>query len=436
MRDISLVMFLAAMLPLIPKFPMIGIGLWVWVSIMNPHRMVYGFAYGQPLNQLIAILTLASIALNAGTFKLRSSPYLTMLLIFVAWCTLTTFTVSVSPQASAIWDRFWKSGLLAVLIMATARTPARIHAIVWVVAISLGFHSAFGGMRTIVTAGGATISGPPGTQFSDNNDFAVSILLVVPLLVYLMRNSVPILIKIGLFLQILLSSACVIGTYSRGGTISLGIAMAGLWLRSKHKVKIGLAVLMLSGTVIGLLPERYLGRISTISNASEDNSFQGRVDAWFVALNVANNYPLGVGFAGSYEPQIWDQYLPEESRHAAHSIYFQVLGDHGWVGLAIFLIMLATVWRTNTLLLRGTRDRPDLKWANDLAQMIQISLVTYLVGGAALSIAYLDVLMVLASVSTATLQYVDAQRDSQRADKMRRPMNIRPVAAGALKASE
>jgi O-antigen ligase len=77
--------------------------------------------------------------------------------------------------------------------------------------------------------------------------------------------------------------------------------------------------------------------------------------------------------------------------HAAHSIYFQVLGEHGFVGLGLFLLLWILVWRDTAWIIRRSRERETLGWASDLARMIQVSLVGFFVAGAFLSLAYYDV---------------------------------------------
>jgi hypothetical protein len=75
---------------------------------------------------------------------------------------------------------------------------------------------------------------------------------------------------------------------------------------------------------------------------------------------------------------------------AAHSIYFDVLSEHGWVGFAIFLMIAVYAWRACTSLIRNSRDRPDLAWANLLGRMGQAVLVGYWTSGAFQSLAYFD----------------------------------------------
>jgi hypothetical protein len=77
--------------------------------------------------------------------------------------------------------------------------------------------------------------------------------------------------------------------------------------------------------------------------------------------------------------------------HSAHSIYFQMLGEHGFVGLALFLLLWLLVWRDASWIDRPARRREGMQWASDLARMMQVSLVGYAAGGAFLNLAYYDV---------------------------------------------
>jgi probable O-glycosylation ligase (exosortase A-associated) len=113
--------------------------------------------------------------------------------------------------------------------------------------------------------------------------------------------------------------------------------------------------------------------------------------AWQVAYKYANDhFPFGAGFYGPQLPGIFHSYFPEEEPHAAHSIYFQVLGEHGYVGLAIYLMMIIGAFWSTVQIIRSTKDRPEFSWAGNLALMIQVSFVAFCVGGAALSMAYYD----------------------------------------------
>jgi probable O-glycosylation ligase (exosortase A-associated) len=132
--------------------------------------------------------------------------------------------------------------------------------------------------------------------------------------------------------------------------------------------------------------------METIGEYKADGSAMGRVNAWHFAFNMATDNFMGGGFR-SFTPRMFHVYAPNPyDVHAPHSLYFQVLGEHGFVGLALFLAFLVISWRTGNRVLRFCKDNRELKWASDLAAMCQVSLAGYCVGGAFLTLAYADLL--------------------------------------------
>jgi probable O-glycosylation ligase (exosortase A-associated) len=159
-----------------------------------------------------------------------------------------------------------------------------------------------------------------------------------------------------------------------------------------------------------MMPAEFWTRMDTLNDVQADGSFQGRLAAWTVALDCARDYfPFGAGFYSPEQPVIFNRYLPGEDFHAAHSIYFQVLGEHGYIGLAIFLVILVLPLYNATLVVRRTRNNPELAWARDLADFIRIALLAFYVGGAALSVAYFDGYLVLVAL-TSTLRELTAPK--------------------------
>ena len=120
---------------------------------------------------------------------------------------------------------------------------------------------------------------------------------------------------------------------------------------------------------------------------------------------------LGAGFLAD-NGKVFDRYAPLDGEFAiikgsvyvAHSIYFQMLGEHGFVGLGLFLALGVVTWFSAARLARQTRDDPEFgSWMPLLMRMVQVSLVGYGVGGAFLSLAYLDLpYYIVGFVVTAT----------------------------------
>lgn len=122
--------------------------------------------------------------------------------------------------------------------------------------------------------------------------------------------------------------------------------------------------------------------------------------------------PLGGGFF-AFGPQTYLMYLPEVGprRTVAHSIYFQTLGHHGFIGLGLFLLLLGLVNNSCGRTIKRACQFPDLYWMRDLAAMIQVSLVGYAVTGAFLDMAYFDYYYALIAVVVG-MQVVLNQREA------------------------
>jgi probable O-glycosylation ligase (exosortase A-associated) len=196
----------------------------------------------------------------------------------------------------------------------------------------------------------------------------------------------------------LLTVLAAIGTQSRGALIGM-LAMGGfLWLKSRNKVFTGAVVGIGAALILTIMPQQWFDRMGTILTYQEDSSATGRINAWRMALNLASDRPLGGGFE-TFRPEVFAAYAPEPWRWAdAHSIYFEVLGEHGFVGLALFLALGLMTWRSASWIVRRCRADAQHRWAADLAAMVQVSLVGYASAGAFLGLAYFDLYYTLVAI--------------------------------------
>src|SRR5204863_3606968 len=178
----------------------------------------------------------------------------------------------------------------------------------------------------------------------------------------------------GLTLAMLLSAAAALGSHSRGALLAI-VAMAFVfWTRSRHKLVSGIALVLVSAALFAFMPGEWDDRMSSIANYEQDASAMGRINAWWMAWNLALDRPFGGGF-DIYWPPIFARYAPiADDVHAAHSIYFQVLGEHGFVGLGLFLLLWFMTWRTAGYLRRTGPLLPSTQWTADLGAMTQASL--------------------------------------------------------------
>ena len=189
----------------------------------------------------------------------------------------------------------------------------------------------------------------------------------------------------------LLCVAAAIGSYSRGALVGLGAMALFLWLKSPNKALLGSIGVVVGIVALFSMPDGWFERMGTIGTYDEDASAMGRINAWWMAWNLAlSRIPIGGGF-DIYMPDLFARFSPNPlDIHAAHSIYFQVLGEHGFMGLFLFLSIFICAWRNGNWVIARTKGVAQLRWAHDLAAMLQVSLVGYAVGGAFLSLSYYD----------------------------------------------
>jgi probable O-glycosylation ligase (exosortase A-associated) len=157
------------------------------------------------------------------------------------------------------------------------------------------------------------------------------------------------------------------------------------------------------------MPEKWYERMQTISDYQLEGSAQMRLNSWATMVNIAKDRPLAGGGFEVAERAVYDRYSPDPRFPAqvAHSIYFQALGEHGYVGLALYLSMLFALWLKAGKIVRLAQARADMSWARELAEMMRVTLVGFAVGGAFLSLVNFDVPYYLVALMAATLALVE-----------------------------
>ncbi len=381
--------------------------MWAWVSYMNPHRLTWGVAYDFPVAAIVGGAFLISIFISKEPKKLPWSPILYVWFAFIFWMNVTTVFALNSVGAYTEWNRAMKIQLMAILTLMIMQSKERINALVWVIALSIAFFGVKGGVFAIRTGGNFTVQGPPGSFFYGNNEVGFALVMILPLMRYLQMQLKKRWQVMGMSLAMLLCGLSILSTYSRGALLAV-IAMLGVMvLRSRKRGLMILLGILAIPVMLAFMPERWSERMNTIQTYQEDGSAMGRINAWKFAYNLAADRPLIGGGYGTFTPELFYRYAPiPEDHHDAHSIYFEVLGEQGFVGLVLFLTLGLMAFSSCQWTIRYTRRREDLRWAYDLGTMLQVSLIGYAVGGLFLGLAYFDLPYHLIGLAVLTKLYV------------------------------
>jgi putative inorganic carbon (HCO3(-)) transporter len=387
MRDIALALLLAGVIPASFMRPWFGALAWVWISIMNPHKLAYGFMWSAPLAQLIALAMIAGLFFRRDHRGFPMAAPMVWMILFTLWMCIT-FPFSL-VDTSANWEqlnKILKIMLMNAVVLIPLHTRRHVDLLIGAMALSIAFYGAKGGLFAIATGANYHVVGPESTFIGPNNEIGLAIVMTIPLLYYLSLRAEKWWVRWAVWIGIFLSSIGAVATQSRGALLAIA-AMAGvLFLRSQQRWRLILPILLTSAFILAFMPDKWFARMETIQDHKSDASAMGRIYAWILAWNVARNHFFGGGFTLETE-DLFERYSPSyEFVAVAHSLYFQVLGHHGFVGLFLYLGMgwstLRTCWW-----IHANSSAPEDK---QLARLAEVSFVGFGVGGAFLSLAYFD----------------------------------------------
>jgi len=423
MRTVLFGAVLMVLIPLAFIKPWTGVLSWTWISLMNPHRLTYGFLQDFPVAFAVALATVLGAVVTRDPRKLPLTPVTWMLLAFILWMCITSTFAAHPDQVAEMFSKVMKIQFMLFVTLLLLHTRQQVQLFVWVIVGSLAFYGLKGGIYTIATAGHGRVFGPDGSFISGNNELALALTMVIPLMYYLRSLAEKPWLRATWAGAMILVGLCILGSQSRGALLAILAMSLYLWRYSEKKIRFGLALVAVAAVLVWFMPSTWDERMGTIATYEQDNSAMGRINAWWMAYTLAKDRFLGGGFdVGS--PEMFAKYAPNPlDVHAAHSIYFQVLGEHGFVGLGLFLIFWLLTWRTATWVYKNAQRAEDLQWAARLATMTQVSLVGYFVGGAFLSLAYFDLpydLMVIVVLLKVMVQ-----------DRLRTGHEVEPASVGA-----
>ena len=418
MRDLFLAPLLLAILVQTFRTPSAGVLGWTWLTLMTPQKLIWGFISSMPINLILALATLPMVFLTRDKRKVPINSITILWALFFVMATIST-VFAIVPQISwDIWSRTWKVMLLGLLVPVLLTTPRRIHALVWVMVISLGFFGVKGGLFTLTTGSGAHVLGPTGTALLDNNYLALALCLTLPLMNYLRLQADHPTVRLLLMLSMITTTFAILGTYSRGGFIGLGVMAGYLWWKSPRRLALAIGAVAVIVSAYLIMPPTWYERMGTLKDAKSQTTFLTRWDSWTVNWNIAISRPLlGGGFNASQEPNIYrnfsygksvfaDEKTGETGGHAAHSIYLEVLGDHGFIGFVLYYLMLGATLAMLRRVRKSVKKIPTMAWAGELVTMIQVSFLAFFVSGVALSMAYYDLVFLFIGVALALDQMV------------------------------
>ena len=403
MRGVIVTLVVFGAVPWMLYYPFTGLMFWVGLGYLNPHRLTFGFARDLPFVQVAAIATMIAWLFSKEPKRFPLNGVTTTWLLFTLWTCVTTLFALNPEGAHPGWVLYLKVQFMTLMMLLMLTDRRRIELTVWVIAASIAFYGTKGGIFTLLSGGQHHVLGPVRTFIAGSNEIAFATIIILPLLWYVWHVTDRRWLRYALLAASGLCVLSILGSQSRGALLAL-IAMLGmLWLKSTHKLVTG--TLGLFALALGLLfmPAEWMERMQSIQNYQEDPSALGRINAWRFALNLASDHPVVGGGFETFTPELFLTYAPNPTKfHDAHSIFFEVLAEQGYIGLILFVFMGLLTLLMASRTIRMARGRDDLQWAAVLSGMLQVSLIGYTVGGLFLGLAYFDLPYSLLALVVAT----------------------------------
>lgn len=397
MRDVLVFAIVLFLLPTSIRRPFVGMLLFSWLAYMRPQDLCWGFARTMRMSFFVGVaMFLGWWAYEQG--RRRFAVWDVRMTLMAALGLFVTLSYATARHQNAYTNQYFVEFLkiiaIALFTSGQVDTRERLRMLLWTIAISLGFFGVKNGVLGIL-GGGAPILRGPGGMLEDNNDFALALVMNVPLLWYLGRQDGRRWVAQATQVAVLLSVVTIVLTHSRGAFLAL--TMTALWMawRSGQLVRAAAGLALAGGAFLLFAPESVLERLASIGDAKE-SSANARLTAWATAMRMIGDNPLlGVGLR-NFQPRYAEYSIvplpPGGTTYVAHNSYLQIWAESGTIAFVVYLLLLGSVFVACRRVRLLARMRPALGWAGDYARMMEATTIGFLVGAFFLNRGHFDLI--------------------------------------------
>ncbi|WP_213980545.1 putative O-glycosylation ligase, exosortase A system-associated [Sphingomonas sp. dw_22] len=449
MRDYAFVLFLFAFFGLGFRKPFLFVLVYAYIDIVSPQRLTYLLLNSLPISMMAAALALLGWLAIDDKRDVRVAPRQFLILLLLGYCWYTTMHADFPVEARDKWDWVWKALAFAAFLPLTLRTKLRIEALLLFMILSASSIIIVGGIKTILSGGGygeLNLMVANNSGLYEGSTISMVAIAIIPLILWFTRYGTifPPDWKVKSFAYALVFACLLIpiGTSTRTGLLCI-VLLAVLMLRDTRRKFVYLGALGAVALVaVPFLPSAFTERMGTIKTYQADASASTRLAVWQWTMDYAKAHPLGGGFEAYRQNHIRyekvavesegggnakvDRSLEVDSARAYHSAYFEMLGEQGYPGLALWLLLnLAGIFRMEVLRQRYRKPEPGQEWIAPLASALQSGHLIYMLGGTFIAIAFQPFIYMLIGAQIG----LDTYCARKRAETSWRPLRKPRVAA-------
>ena len=445
MLDIALLGFIGLVLALGLKRPFLWVLAYIYIDIVAPQKIGWGFIQSLPVSLVAFAAAFAGWLFldskRGSRFTLRQG----LILVLLAWCGVTTLSAAFPVEALEKWSWVWKALVFAVFLPLTLRTRLRLEAAALIMVLSIATIVINGGIKTALGGGGYGVLAllvRENAGLYEGSILSTAAVATVPLALWLARHGTifkPDWRVYGFVAGLIFACLLIpIGTAARTGLVCAAV-LAVLLMRSvRYKFVYGAIAGLAMLAAVPFLPASFTQRMGTISEYQGDQSASTRVQVWMWTLEYVKERPFGGGFdayrsnsftydtrkvVGEGSTLTIETNQVTDNARAYHSAYFEMLGEQGWLGLFLWLLLHGLgVWQMERI--RWLFARKTWQWG--LATALQQSQIVYLVGALFVGIAFQPFFFLLVALQCALWSYVRRTEGLTGPRKVRLPLIVRP----------
>jgi probable O-glycosylation ligase (exosortase A-associated) len=441
MRDVALVGFLLGLLALGLKRPFLFVLAYIYVDTVSPQRLSYYL-----LNSISVSMYVAALAIGGWLLfdrkDVRFAPRQGLILVLLAYVTWTTAYADIPAEAWIKWDWVWKSLLFAIFLPLTLRTKLRVEAALLFLTLSAAAIVIVGGIKTVLSGGGYGVLNlmvDNNSGLYESSTISTIAIALIPLILWFTKFGTIFApdwrVKAFCFALVFACLLMPIGTEARTGLICIGV-LGLLALRDAKRRFLYMGGAALLGlAAIPFLPASFTSRMETIQGFQGDQSANTRLQVWAWTWDYVQDHPMGGGFEAyrqnrimvstvnartTGEVQIVSTTTQADQGRAYHSAYFEMLGEQGFPGLFLFLLIHGIgVVRMELIRRRYRRAEGDEAWIAPLATALQHFQLIYLVGALFVGIAYTPFVFLMLAAQIGFDNWLSG-RERKRRNEVRR----------------
>jgi len=435
-RDLAFIAFLAALFGMGFRRPFLFVLTYVYIDIVSPQRLTYFLLNSVPISLIAAACAAGGWVLADDKKGTRIAPRQILMLMLLFYCWYTTLHADFPLAAPEKWNWVWKALAFAIFLPLTLRTRLRIEALLTFMVLSAASIIITGGIKTLGSGGGygqldLMVSNNSGLY--EGSTISTVAIAIIPLILWFPRHGTIFARdwKVKLFCYALVFACLLIpvGTSTRTGLLCIVLLFVLMLRDAKRRLLYLGGAGLLALVAIPFLPSAFTQRMETIKTYQGDESASTRLAVWKWTIGYAREHPLGGGFEayrqnhirydtvkteGTADNRQIDRSLTVDSGRAYHSAYFEMLGEQGYPGLALWLMINAIgLIRMEVLRRRYAKPAQGEEWISPLASALEHAHLIYLLGAAFIAIAFQPFIYMLIGAQIGLDTYLARKRSEQ-----------------------